>query len=277
MVLRTVLTAVCAVAGVVVVGPALNRAILRWVGRRVVVAALFGRSPSWREVAPAPARCAGCGRALELGVAGPVSLLPWALAAGRCRGCGRARPAWMAGVEAATGLLFGAAAARLGWSAELPAVLVLLAGLVAVSAVDLVYLRIPTRFVHVTGAAAAVAIAVAAVVAGPVDAVAGALVGGALYAGFLGVFYLLSPAMLGFGDVRLAALIGAVVGWLAWAPDRPVEGPLAAVLRAAFVAGLVGTLVGTVLLVVRRQNRPFPFGPAMAVGAVFAVLVPAVR
>jgi leader peptidase (prepilin peptidase) / N-methyltransferase len=272
-----VLTVVCPVAGVAVVGPALNLAILRWVGRRVVLAALLGRAPSWREVAPAPAGCARCGRSLEVPVAGPVSLLPWVLAGGRCRGCGSARPGWMVGVEAATGVLFGAAAARVGWSAELPTVLVLLAGLVAVSAVDLVYLRIPARFVHVTGAGAAVAIAVAAVAAGPVDAVAGALLGGGVYGGFLAVFYLASPAMLGFGDVRLAALIGAVVGWLAWAPDRPVEGPLTAVLRAAFVAGLVGTVVGTVLLVVRRQNRPFPFGPAMAVGAVFAVLVPAVR
>jgi leader peptidase (prepilin peptidase) / N-methyltransferase len=269
--------ALAALVGVGVVGPALNRAILRWVGRRVVVASLLGRAPSWREVAPAPARCGRCGAGLEVRVAGSFTLLPWTLAAGRCRACRAWRPGWMAGVEAATGALFGAAAARVGWSAELPAVLVLLAGLVAVSAVDLVYLRIPTRFIHLTGAAVAAAIATAAVAAGPVDALAGAAIGGGVYAGFLGAFYLVSPAMLGFGDVRLGALIGAVVGWLAWAPDHPVEGPLTAVLRAAFVAGLVGTVAGTVLLVIRRQNRPFPFGPAMAVGAVFAVLVPVVR
>jgi leader peptidase (prepilin peptidase) / N-methyltransferase len=272
-----ILTVLAALAGVGVVGPALNRAILRWVGRRVVVASLLGRPLSWREVAPAPARCAGCGAGLEVHVAGDLSLLPWALAAGRCRSCRAWRPGWKAGVEAMTGALFGAAAARLGWSAELPAVLVLLAGLVAVSAVDLVYLRIPTRFIHLTGAAAAAAIATAAVAAGPVDALAGAALGAAVYAGFLGALYLLSPAMIGFGDVRLGALIGAVVGWLAWAPDEPVEGPLTAVLRAAFVAGLVGTVAGTVLLVIRRQSRPFPFGPAMAAGAVFAVLVSTVR
>jgi leader peptidase (prepilin peptidase) / N-methyltransferase len=271
------LAAVAVLVGLVIVGPVLNREILRWVGRRVVVAALVGRPLAWREVAPAPARCARCGRALEAVAIGPVSLLPWILARGRCGACGERRPGWMAAVEVATAALFGAAAARLGWSAELPAVLVLLAGLVAVSAVDLVYLRIPTRFIHVTGAAAAAAIAAAAVASGPVGSVGGAALGAAIYAGFLGVFYLISPALLGFGDVRLAALIGAVVGWLAWAPDRPVEGPLTAVLRAAFVAGLVGTVAGFVLLAVRRQNRPFPFGPAMAAGAVFAVLVPAVR
>jgi leader peptidase (prepilin peptidase) / N-methyltransferase len=272
-----VLTVVAVLVGVGVVGPALNLAILRWVGRRVVVASLLGRGLSWREVAPAPARCPGCGHDLEFCIAGRFSLLAWLLAGGRCQGCGRWRAGWLAGVEVATGALFGAAAARIGWSAELPAVLVLLAGLVAVSAVDLAYLRIPTRFIHVTGAAVATAIGAAAVAAGPVGAVAGAGLGAALYAGFLGALYLVSPAMLGFGDVRLGALIGAVVGWLAWVPDRPVEGPLTAVLRAAFVAGVVGTAAGTVLLVVRRQNRPFPFGPAMAVGAVFAVLVPAVR
>lgn len=269
-----ILAAAAALAGVAVVGPVVSRAVLRWVGCRVVVAALLGRAPAWAEVEPAPARCSRCGAPLEVR-AGPVALLPWALAGGRCRACGATRPAWTAAVEAATGGLFAVAAARIGWAAELPAVLVLLAGLVAVSAVDLVYLRIPSRFIHVTGALAALAIAGAAVVAGPVDAVAGAAVGGGVYAGFLGVFYLVSPAMLGFGDVRLGALIGTVVGWLAWAPDQPVEGPLVAVLRAAFVAGLVGSVAGTVLLVVRRQNRPFPFGPAMAVGAAVAVLVPA--
>lgn len=270
-----ILAAAAALLGAAVVGPVISRAVLRWVGCRVVVAALLGRLPTWAEVGPAPARCARCGAPIEVRL-GPVAALPWALAGGRCRPCGAPRPGWTGAVELATGGLFAVAAARLGWSAELPAVLVLLAGLVAVSAVDLVYLRIPSRFVHVTGALAAAAIAGAAVVAGPVDAVAGAAIGGGLYAGFLGVFWLASPSMLGFGDVRLGGLIGTVVGWLAWAPDRPVEGPLVAVLRAAFVAGLVATVAGMVLLVVRRQNRPFPFGPAMAVGAVVAVLVPAV-
>jgi leader peptidase (prepilin peptidase)/N-methyltransferase len=269
-----ILALVAAAAGVVVVGPALNRAILRWIGQQVVVAALLGRSPGRDEVTGAPALCRRCGAPVEVRIGGRAVLLPWLMAGGRCRACGQRRPGWLGVVELATGLLYGLAAARIGWTRELPVVLVLLAGLVAVSAVDLVYLRIPTRFVRATGAAVAACIAVAAVTVGPVGALVGALVGGALYGGFLGIFYLISPAMLGFGDVRLGTLIGAVVGWLAWMPDRPVEAPVTGVLGAAFLGSLAGTVAGLVLLAARRQNRPFPFGPAMALGAVVAALGP---
>ena len=254
-----------------VVGPALNRAILHWLARRAV-GTLLGWAPSPDEVADVAAECQHCAHPLEIRLAGPVALLPSVVVAGRCLTCRVPRPRWFAVVEVATGALYGLAAFSLGWSPELPAVLVLLAGLVAVSAVDLVCLRIPTTFVHVAGGVTLVAVGLAAVVAGPAEALVGAAIGGGLYAGFLGIFYLVSPAMLGLGDVRLAALIGTVVGWLAWTPDRQVEGPLAGVLAAAIVAGLVGTLAGTALLVVRRQNRPFPFGPAMAVGAIVAIL-----
>ena len=260
-----------AVVGVLVVGPALGRAILAWVGRRVVVPVLLGRDPAPGDVAAAPACCAGCGAVVERRV-GPVALLPFVAVGGRCRACGWRRPAWTGAVEAATGLGFGLAAARFGWSAELPAVLALVAGLVAVSAVDVVYLRIPTPFVYAAGVAVAGGIALAAVVAGPAEAVVGAGLGAAAYGGFLGLFWLVAPSGIGFGDVRLAVLIGAVVGWLGWHPDHPVEGPLAGVLGAAFAAGLVGTVVGTALLIARRQSRPFAFGPAMALGAVAAVL-----
>jgi len=265
-----------AVLGLVVVGPLLNRAILWWIGRHVVVAGLLGRTPSSRELAGsrAPARCERCGAPIEVrpGGARLPALLPWAAAAGRCRRCGASRPRWLAAVELATATGFGLAAARFGWSAELPVVLALVAGLVAASAVDLAYLRIPTPFLRVAGGVAVAAMAAAAVVAGPADALVGGLLGAAVYGGFLLVFHLISPSNLGFGDVRLGVLIGLVVGWLAWAPDRPVEGPLSAVVAAAFVGALVGSVVGTVLLLARRQNRPFPFGPALALGAVLVVL-----
>jgi leader peptidase (prepilin peptidase)/N-methyltransferase len=191
-----------------------------------------------------------------------------------------------------TALGFGVAAARLGWSVELPVVLALIAGVVAASAVDIAYLRIPTPFLRVTGAVILVCMVAAALagtgpeveaaggsdLTGPVmttagpGALVGALVGGAFYAGFLLVFHLISPASLGYGDVRLAGLIGLVVGWLGWSPDLPVQGPLSAAVGAAFVGALVGSLVGLVLLVARRRSRPFPFGPSLALGAVIVAL-----
>ena len=47
------------------------------------------------------------------------------------------------------------------------------------------------------------------------------------------------------------------------------------VLNAALVAGLAGSVVGLALLVVRRRDRPFPFGPALAFGGLVVTLATA--
>ena len=85
-------------------------------------------------------------------------------------------------------------------------------------------------------------------------------------AGFLagGLFLLLglvSAGAMGMGDAKLAALIGLMAGW-------------PAVLVALFVAFLTGALAGLFLMAVGRLGRrePFPFGPALAVGALVATV-----
>jgi len=67
---------------------------------------------------------------------------------------------------------------------------------------------------------------------------------------------------VGFGDVKLLAMIGAVLG-----PFGVIE-----TIVLASLAGLVFGLVA--LLVNRRWNAPFGFGPAIAAGALLALLVP---
>jgi leader peptidase (prepilin peptidase) / N-methyltransferase len=237
---------------------------------RVVVPPLLQRVPEPAELGRAVARCRSCGHPLAPRRA-PVAL-PWALAGGRCAPCGAPRPHWWAGVELATGASYGAAAALAGWSAELLAVLPLFAGLVAMSAVDIWVMRIPTRFAHVTAVAVGVGLVVATFVDRDADALRGALVGAAVLGGGLLVLHLISPRMLGFGDVRLATVAGLVVGWLTWTPEHPVLDPVRGALDAALVGGLVGTVVGLVLLVMRRRNDPFPFGPSLALGAAVVVL-----
>ena len=266
------LVAGATVFGVGVVGPALNHAILRWVGWRVVVPPLLRRVPAPDELGRSVARCRSCGHSLAPRLT--PTALPWALAAGRCAACGAARPRWCAGVEAATGASFGLAAARAGWSAALLPVLPLFAGLVAMSAVDIWAMRIPTRFAHVTAVAVGVALVVATALDTAIDADAlrAAAVGAAVLGGGLLVLHLISPRMLGFGDVRLATVAGLVVGWLAWTPDHPVLAAVQDALDAALVGGLIGSTVGLVLLVTRRRNAPFPFGPSLALGATVVVL-----
>ncbi|HEY8544814.1 MAG TPA: prepilin peptidase [Acidimicrobiales bacterium] len=250
--------------GLFVVGPFLTHAALRWVGWRVALPLLFGRVPPRSSLGHPRVLCRTCATPVA-----PLPAWPWLLRLGRCHACREPFARWPLLVELATGALFALGAWRVeGW--RLVPVLALFAGLVAVSAVDILCSRIPTRFVYLTAAAVAVA-AVPRLVEEPRSWV-GAAVGGALCLGGLGVLHLASPAMLGFGDVRLGTLIGAVVGWAGWSAAEPVLDPLSRVVQAVFLAGIVGSLAGFVLLAIRRANRAYPFGPCLALGAVVTLL-----
>jgi leader peptidase (prepilin peptidase) / N-methyltransferase len=257
------------VLGVAIVGPLLNHAIVRWTGWRVVLPVWLGRVPTEGELGRPRAQCVRCGRSLA-----PRGLpaLPAIVRLLRCPGCGARLARCYAAVEAATGVGFAVAAAVVGWSVVLVPVLSLVAGLVAMAAVDLAVMRIPTRFVYVSAAAVAAGLVLVAVVDGPARRLVGAGVGALAFGGFLLVLHLISPRALGFGDVRLATLLGAVVGWCAWRADHPVLTPIQGVLNAGLLAGLVGSLAGAALLVIRRRDRPFPFGPALALGGLVVAL-----
>lgn len=258
-----------AVLGVAIVGPLLNHAITQWIGWRVVLPPCLGRVPAARDLGRPRARCVRCDR--PLGLAG-LPTLPATTAGGRCRGCrARLAPRYVV-VELVTGTLFALAAAAVGWSIALVPVLALFAGLVAMSAVDLAVMRIPTRFVYATALLTMTGLALVAVVDGPARRLAGAAVGAAVLGGFLLVLHLIAPRALGFGDVRLATLVGAVAGWAAWRSDHPMLTPIQGVLNVALIAGLVGSVVGLVLLVMRGGDRPFPFGPALATGGMVVTL-----
>ena len=71
------------------------------------------------------------------------------------------------------------------------------------------------------------------------------------------------PSGMGFGDVKLAAVLGIALGWLGWGPF----------VVGAFSAFLLGGLFSIALLVIGRAGRKtgIPFGPWMILGAVLAI------
>ncbi len=90
-----------------------------------------------------------------------------------------------------------------------------------------------------------------------------ALGAGVVVRGFYWLFWRFTRSGMGFGDVRLAGLIGLALGFLGW-------GELLVGVYAGF---LLGALVGGVLAVARVLDRKsYPFGPFMLVGAVAGVL-----
>jgi leader peptidase (prepilin peptidase) / N-methyltransferase len=171
----------------------------------------------------------------------------------------RLRPV-LAVVTAAT---WAVLAASRGWIADLPAYLVVGALAVALAYVDLREHRLPDPLIAGALAAGGVLLGLAAVLIGEWAAYGRAwLVAAVMFAAFLGLA-LLRPADLGMGDVKLAGVVGLMLGWLGWP---------AAVL-GVFLAFLFGGLAGGALLLAGRAGRrtPIPFGPFMLLGALVAI------
>ena len=103
--------------------------------------------------------------------------------------------------------------------------LLLFGVLAAMSVIDIECYRLPDRIVLPTLAVSLPLVVVVSVLADDASRIRYALAGGALYFGFLFVAHLISPRGMGFGDVKLAALMGLYVGWLG--SDRRGHGPRA--------------------------------------------------
>ncbi len=81
-------------------------------------------------------------------------------------------------------------------------------------------------------------------------------------AGFLGLLHVIKPKGMGLGDVKLALLLGAVLG--------------ASVIPALFIAFFVGSILGAVLIArfgKGARTTQIPFGPYLALGSLLALWV----
>jgi leader peptidase (prepilin peptidase)/N-methyltransferase len=199
-----------------------------------------------------------------------VPAQPWLLRRGQPGREGDALPRRWLAVEAGTVGAFVAMALCFS-GLELVAVLWLTAALVTVSVIDFQLLRIPDR---ITFPALAVAVPMVAAISlhrDQPDAIQAALVGAGVYFVLLLVPHLIYPHGMGFGDVKLALLMGLYLGWTGWTPIYPVAGPLRLVLYALIAGCLIGVVFGLIAQVVTRRRGAFPFGPALAAGCLLVL------
>ena len=193
----------------------------------------------------------------------PVAV--WLRPGSPCPVCGRPLPARYVLVPLANAALFAAVTVRLGVGWDLPAYFVLFSALLAISVIDLQHQIIPNRIVYPAIFLAIPLLAVAALARHDLSALWRALVSAALAWLVLLVIHLVSPAGMGFGDVRLSFLLGLFLGWLSYGH----------VVTGLFLGFLLGAVVGLVLVALRLRSRTdhVPFGPFLAAGAVLAILV----
>jgi leader peptidase (prepilin peptidase)/N-methyltransferase len=147
------------------------------------------------------------------------------------------------------------------WAALLLPFVVLMTTIAAIDARTKI---IPNRLVYPALAGYAVAIPVIDAIDGRLS-VAHAAIGLAAYGGGLLVLHLIAPSAMGMGDVKLAALIGLVIGAVR----------LTAVWTAALAgvfAGGVGAVVALTLLRMSR-SQSIPYGPFLAAGGILAALL----
>jgi leader peptidase (prepilin peptidase) / N-methyltransferase len=171
---------------------------------------------------------------------------------------------WGRAMVLVTAGLWGGTAASFGAVWQLPAQLVVGAGLVALTVVDLRYQLLPRRIVRPVGVGALALFGVAAAATSDGDALVRAvLCAAAAYVAFA-VLRFANPAALGGGDVTLAAVLGLALGWQS--VDAVLAGlGLGVVLAAVFaLAGLAARRL--------RHDTPLSYGPFLALGTVIVLL-----
>lgn len=241
------LIALCAVLGLLI-GSFLN--VVIW------------RVPRGESVVSPPSHCPGCDRPIR--PRDNVPVLSWLLLRGRCRDCGTGISARYPAVELATAVVFGVLAWRFGFDWALPAYLYLGAIGVALAMIDIDVHRLPNAIVLPSYGVAAVLLLIPAVAHGAWGDYLRAGLGGLVLFGFYFLLAFIYPAGMGFGDVKLAGVLGAYLGWLGWG----------VLLIGGFLGFLLGGVVGGGLMLVHRAGRKskIPFGPFMLTGAFIAIL-----
>ncbi|MEP7028286.1 MAG: prepilin peptidase [Candidatus Eisenbacteria bacterium] len=217
------------------------------------------RLPRGESLAWPPSACPACGHAIR--PFDNVPVISWLLLSGRCRDCAAPISPRYLLVELGAGVLLPGLALVLGPRVALVPAAVFALALLAIALIDLDHRIIPDEL-----SVGGLVIGLAArgftwdgLLAGLIGALVGA---GSLYLVALGYRRATGVEGLGGGDVKLAGMIGAFLGW-------------PGVFLTIFSAALAGSLLGGILIASGRGTRrtALPFGTLLAAAAVFAALV----
>jgi leader peptidase (prepilin peptidase)/N-methyltransferase len=209
------------------------------------------RLPLKRSIVSPGSACPSC----ETSIAwyDNIPLVSYAVLRGRCRHCGVSISWRYPAVEAATAVLVACSALKFGFSWDFLVAVGFCAVLVAISATDLERRIIPNRIVL---PATVVLLAAQTILHPSVEWIAAGL-GAALFFLLAALAY---PGGMGMGDVKLALLLGVVLG-------RTVP--------VALMIGMLSALVPSVVLIAKHgkagRKKAIAFGPFLALGGLAAL------
>jgi leader peptidase (prepilin peptidase)/N-methyltransferase len=221
------------------------------------VTALSWRLPRGESWVHGRSRCPQCGH--RLGPPDLVPILSWALARGRCRYCGVAVSVRYPLIELSCAAWAVLAWGRLGLVPELAPVLLWGWLLVALTVIDFDFKLLPDAL---TLPGTVLAVVAALLGPGPQHALFGMVAGSGYLWLFAWVWFtFLKRDGMGGGDIKLAAMFGALLG------------PVGAFLTIT-VAAFVGALAGVLLMAGGRgsMRSELPFGTCLAPAAMLVFL-----
>ncbi len=235
------------------------------------IAALFGlvigsflnvciyRLPLDLSIVWPASRCTSCGR--ELSWFENVPVVSYAVLRGRCRACGQHISVMYPFIELLTAGVFVATYATFGLSVLLPVRLLFACAMIVLLVIDLQHQILPNE-ITVSGIAVGLACSLLAA-PGWRDSLVGALAGGgALWLVAWGYERFRGQEGLGFGDVKMLAMIGAFLGWRL-------------MLLTLVAASVLGSLTAAALLLARRAGwqSKLPLGTFLGIAAIPVGLV----
>jgi len=189
-----------------------------------------------------------------------LPILSWILLKGRCAYCGAGFSMRYPLVEALNGLLFVLFFYRFGLHPVTPVCWLLVSTLVVISFIDL-DLQIIPDVISLPGIPIGFLCSFAIPWVTWQESLLGILLGGgSLFAIAITYELITKKEGMGFGDVKLLAMLGAFLGWTA-------------VFPIIFIGSILGTLVGVPLMYLNKADGRFaiPFGPFLSVGALIHI------
>jgi leader peptidase (prepilin peptidase)/N-methyltransferase len=212
------------------------------------------RLPRHESLISPASHCPGCGTPVK--PYDNIPILSWLLLRGHCRSCSAPISPRYPLIEAGTAALCAGAVLAHHSAAGIALSVVLILLVVPAAAIDLEHRIIPNR-ITALGAVLALGLGIALDPSGESER----LIAGAAAGGFLLLAALAYPGGMGMGDVKLAAVMGLLLG--------------SAVAPAILIALLSGVLVGAVVIARKGagegRKTAIPFGPFLAFGALGGV------
>jgi len=216
------------------------------------------RVPLGKSIVFPPSSCPACG--FRIKPYHNIPVISYILLKGRCASCGVSISPVYPLVELLNGLLYAAALYRFGLGGEAFLAMALLSAFIVVAFVDLEHQIIPNEITY-AGIPLGLVLGPLVFHTGFVNSLLGVAIGGGFLfsVGFIFSIIIKTEA-LGFGDVKLMAMIGGFLGWKM-------------VLLTILLGSLTGAVVGIGLIAIKKKDRRamIPFGPFLVTGAIIAL------